>query len=595
MHSCENREGNQAILIVEDSLTQAEALRHTLESHGWQCVIARNGREALETVRRELPALVISDVLMPEMDGYEFCRALKSDERLKSIPVILLTALTDSSDIIRGLECGADNFVTKPYENDYLLARISYLLVNRGLSQTAEPHEDIELEFGGRRHKISAGRRQTLDLLLSTYDQCVQINTRLKERERELEAANRRLAELYEAEQCAREAAEEASRAKDSFLAMVTHELRSPLNAMLGWTRVLRTRELDEETRLHALETIEQSARTQSRLIEDLLDTARIASGKMRLDLRPVDLVDVINAALAVIRPAAEAKGVELLSEFDDHVNVITGDPDRLQQVVWNLLSNAVKFTSEGGRISVRLERADPHARITVSDTGRGISPDFLPHVFERFAQQSDQAGSTRRRSGLGLGLSLARHLVELHGGTIEAASEGEGRGATFTVRLPLRAVRARERADGSEERGQAQESAALLEEVRALVVDDEPDARELIAAVLRQYGAQVTAVASVGEALQTLQSGASFDVLVSDIGMPEVSGYELIRQVRALPPEHGGQIPAVALTAFGRSTDRIRALSAGFQMHIPKPVEPAELAIVVATLTGRARQGMNA
>lgn len=705
------------ILVVEDSLTQAEALRHTLEVHGYRCIVARNGREALEAARRDRPALILSDVMMPEMDGFKLCRRVKSDEELSGIPVVLLTSLVEFSDVIRGLESGADSFMTKPYEEDYLLARISYLITNSVPHRLEGPQPGIELEFGGERHVITSPKRQILDLLLSTYDQAVQLNRRLQQRECELEVTNARLAalhalgvtvsssldldqileaaldhvaesigsrtvavclveggtlalrahrnlpeevitavkgrsadslceaattlpdgrpllriplraqgtingmlligppdhqsfmqadqelmegvasqlavaienaRLYAAAQQALAQAEEANRAKDAFLAMVTHELRSPLNAMLGWTHLLLTRDVDEKTRRHALEVIEQSARSQSRLIEDLLDTARITSGKMRLELKPVDLVQVINAALEVVRPAAEAKGVELRSIFNTRDNIITGDADRLQQVVWNLLSNAIKFTPAGGRVEVQLERADPHARIVVSDTGRGIVPDFLPHVFDRFSQQPSEAKGTRRRSGLGLGLSLAKHLVELHGGTITAASEGEGRGATFTMDLPIRAV-------GLKSRDEGPPSAGLLDGVRALVVDDDADARDLVTLVLRQFGATATPVASAREALERLTQGEDFDIILSDIGMPDESGYDLIRCVRALAPGRVGGIPAVALTAFGRGIDRARALAAGFQMHLPKPVEPAELGAVVAQLTGRSAQGTNA
>lgn len=395
-------------------------------------------------------------------------------------------------------------------------------------------------------------------------------------------------------ERKARIEAEAANRAKDAFLAMITHELRSPLNAVLGWTRILRTRQVDEATAAHALEMIEQSARSQSHLIEDLLDTARITSGKLRLEVRPVVLSEVIEAAMEVVRPAAESRGIELQKEFDEHVNIVSGDPDRLQQVLWNLLSNAIKFTPAGGRVTVRLERADPYAQIAVTDTGQGISPDFLPSVFDLFSQQPGQAKGTRRKSGLGIGLSLARHLVELHGGTIEVESEGEGRGASFTLRFPLRAVRAKE-GTARDSAGISAAPAETLAGLQVLLVDDETDARDLVTLLLKQYGARVTPVASASEAIATLESGEHYDVLVSDIGMPDVDGLTLIARVRALAPGQGGAIPAVALTAFGRGVDRIRALSAGFQFHIPKPVEPAELILVIASLTGRAAHGMNA
>jgi CheY-like chemotaxis protein/two-component sensor histidine kinase len=404
---------------------------------------------------------------------------------------------------------------------------------------------------------------------------------------------------LLSQEHEAREQAEAASRSKDEFLAMVSHELRAPLNAMLGWAQILRSTKVDESTMTHAVEIIERSARTQSRLIEDLLDTARIVSGKLRLDIKPVDLTSVVENAVEVLRPAAEGKRIDVKLTLNAAREVITGDADRLQQIVSNLLSNAIKFTPQGGRVELRLERADPHVRITVSDTGKGITPEYLPFIFDRFHQAD--SGSTRRHTGLGLGLSLVRHLVELHGGAVYAQSSGEGAGATFTVNLPLRAVLPQIGDRDGEPPVVTSEgtlSAPSLGGVWALVVDDETDARELVATLLHQCGAKVTTVASAEEALAVLKAhegGKQPDVIVSDVSMPDVDGYELIRRVRELSTKGGGRIPAVALTAYGRSVDRIRALSAGFQMHMPKPVEPAELATVVASLTGRAGRVMKA
>ena len=404
--------------------------------------------------------------------------------------------------------------------------------------------------------------------------------------------AEAEIEELLAREKAAREEAQAASRAKDSFLAIVSHELRAPLNAILGWAAILRSPKADEATRAHAAETIERSAMVQSKLIEDLLDSARVARGQLRLEVQPVDLTAVIEAAVDVMHPAAEAREIEVHRTFAAKTEVISGDPDRLQQIVSNLLSNAIKFTPGGGRVDIRLERADPHVRISVADTGKGISSAHLPYVFERFHQAD--GSTTRRHSGLGLGLSLVRNLVELHGGTVHAESPGEGYGATFTVDLPLRAVRPQ--SAGRESKSLSGmtglHATSLLQGVRALVVDDEADARELVATLLQQYGATVTPVASAEEALAVLTSEVMEerpDVLVCDISMPEVDGYALIGRVREMAPEDGGGIPAVALTAYGRAIDRIRALSAGFNMHIPKPVEPAELATVVASLTGRA------
>jgi PAS domain S-box-containing protein len=403
--------------------------------------------------------------------------------------------------------------------------------------------------------------------------------------------------ELLAKEKRAREEAQNANRAKDEFLALVSHELRAPLNAMLGWARILRSTRVDQATMTHAIEIIERSARNQSKLVEDLLDTARIATGKLRLDIQPVDLSVVVSTAVEILKPASVAKGIEIRLALDAPREVIAGDPDRLQQIVWNLLSNAIKFTPHGGRVEVHLERADPHVRITVRDSGKGIRAEFVPYLFESFYQAD--SSSTRRHGGLGLGLSLVRHLVELHGGTVSAESAGEGEGSAFIVNLPLRAVRPHAAGDeGSEPSDSVGSLRSSLNGLWVLVVDDEPDARELITLLLRQYGAEVTSVASVREAMEVLTAGREAgrpDVLVADISMPGEDGYSLIRRVRELAPELGGQMPAVAVTAFGRSVDRIRALAAGFQLHIPKPVDPVELATVIGSLTGRSVKGMRA
>jgi PAS domain S-box-containing protein len=394
-------------------------------------------------------------------------------------------------------------------------------------------------------------------------------------------------ARLYEVEQQARRQAEEANRVKDEFLALVSHELRSPLNAMLGYAALLRYGGLDAQKVKQAAEIIERSGKAQAQLIDDLLDTARIISGKLRLELGPVDLVSVIDQAVQTIHPAADAKGISIETDLPSEIGQITGDPTRLQQVVWNLLSNAVKFTPQGGRVEARLERVDPHIRITVSDTGKGISPDFLSYVFDRFRQAD--ASSARRYGGLGLGLALVKYLVELHGGTIEAASAGEGQGATFKVTLPVRAVATPLGEAGGEP--VTVKSSGELAGVRALVVDDEDDARELIETALTQYGADVVAVSSAAEAytlMTTTPPQERPDLMVTDIGMPGEDGYSLMRRVRKWERERGLYTPTVALTAYGRAEDRMRALKAGFQMHVTKPVDPDELAIVITSLIRR-------
>jgi PAS domain S-box-containing protein len=395
--------------------------------------------------------------------------------------------------------------------------------------------------------------------------------------------------QLLAREQAARAEAEAANRMKDEFLATLSHELRTPLNAMIGWTQLLRTRKFNEATAARALETIDRNTKSLAQLIEDVLDVSRIITGKLRLNFHPVELVPVIEAALDTVRPAAEAKDIQIESRLDPSAGLVLGDPNRLQQVVWNLLSNAVKFTPKSGRVLVRLELIHSRVQISVSDTGQGISPEFLPYVFDRFRQAD--SSSTRSHGGLGLGLAIVRHLVELHGGTVHAHSPGIRQGATFFVNLPLMAVAHRASAPEQIQPPVKNEvltsSLPSLDGLRVLVVDDEADARELLIAALGQYGAEVTAVAAVAEAIEALQR-LQPNVLVSDIGMPGEDGYALIRQVRALAAEQGGQIPVVALTAYARAEDRTQAILAGFQLHVPKPVNPAELAAVIANLAGR-------
>lgn len=378
---------------------------------------------------------------------------------------------------------------------------------------------------------------------------------------------------LLARERAAREEAEIANRTKDEFLAVLSHELRTPLTAMLGWLAILRGHRLDQKTTEHAIETIERNARAQAQLIEDLVDISRIVGGKLNLEVRPIDPLPVVNAAIEVVRPAADAKGIRIETNHDSTVGPVFGDPARLQQVIWNLLSNAVKFTSKGGSIHINLQRAESSAEIVIRDTGVGISADFLPHVFERF-RQADSA-VTRSHRGMGLGLAIVRHLIELHGGTVTAASEGEDQGATFTIQLPLAAVTQPTLASAIDfEKANAADG--LLTGIRILLVEDEPDARELIALALRRSGADVEAVDSAGNALHCLKSFTP-DVLLSDIGLPIESGYDLIRTVRALSSDIN-KIPAIALTAFATENDRQMSISAGFHAHLAKPVEPGHL-----------------
>ncbi|MFO0578729.1 MAG: PAS domain S-box protein [Polyangia bacterium] len=382
------------------------------------------------------------------------------------------------------------------------------------------------------------------------------------------------------------EALIEAGKQMNEFLAVVSHELRTPLNAMLGWIRMLRSGQLESALVERGLATIERNTLTQAQLVEDLLDISRIVSGKLRLNIAEVDIENVIQAAVDSVRLSAEAKGIRLQVILESGSGPVSGDAARLQQVLWNLLSNAIKFTPRGGRVRLELARVDSSVRITVSDTGSGISPEFLPHVFERFRQA--ETGISRSYGGLGLGLAIVKHLVEAHGGTVGVESAGEGRGATFTIELPIAAVR-REAASIHPRSGFGPALAGFdcppaLRGARVLVVDDEVDTREMLELVLRQCHAEVRTAGSADEALALLD-GWDADVLVSDIGMPGESGYELIRKVRQRSADRGGTIPAVALTAYARLQDRMQALAAGFQMHVAKPVEPAELVVVVKSL----------
>jgi PAS domain S-box-containing protein len=381
--------------------------------------------------------------------------------------------------------------------------------------------------------------------------------------------------------------AEENATLKDEFLATLSHELRTPLNAILGYVRMLRSGMLAMDRRDKAIEIIERNATALTQIVEDVLDISRIVTGKMRLNVSKMNLVDVVQHAVDAVLPAAEAKGIRIHRAFDGDAVPILGDPDRLQQVIWNLMSNAVKFTPRGGHIDVRLERDHAHAEIVIRDSGMGISPSFLPFIFERFRQAD--AGPTRERGGLGLGLGIARQLVEMHGGSIRAESEGNGQGATFIVELPLGIEQ--QQPDGDQPRAAAERRLAEvpdLTEVRVLVVDDDHDALSLLAEVLEATGATVLVASSAPEALEQL-ARTHADVLVADIAMPKMDGFELITRVRQNPDTAISSLPAAALTAYARSEDRARALSSGFQMHLAKPIDPRELMGAIATLARRA------
>jgi signal transduction histidine kinase/ActR/RegA family two-component response regulator len=396
---------------------------------------------------------------------------------------------------------------------------------------------------------------------------------------------------LLESERAARLEVERASRMKDEFLATLSHELRNPLNAILGWSQLLKSAQLPPEEVAEGIEIIERNARAQTQIIEDLLDMSRIISGKVRLDVRQIDLASVVRAAIDTVKPAADAKDIRIRPVLDPAAGPVSGDPSRLQQVFWNLLSNAVKFTPKGGAVQIVLERINSHLEVSVVDSGEGIPEDFLPHVFDRFRQAD--ATTTRRHGGLGLGLAIVRQLVELHGGSVRAVSDGPGHGATFVVMLPLAAVH--ERSLPPRERRHPAAAAvevptdacADIANLRVLIVDDEPDSRALLRRLLEDCDAHVIDAPGAEEGYHLVKSEQP-DVIVSDIGMPGEDGFSFIRRVRALPAAQGGAIPAIALTAYARAEDRINVVMAGFQHHLAKPVEAAELIAVLASLASR-------
>lgn len=450
----------------------------------------------------------------------------------------------------------------------------AYLLEEMGVeSYSAVPFFDSKgcpLGLIGVMDRKPLSNIQLAESLLTIF--ATRVSTELERQQTEIENTR-----LYEAEQQARTQAEAANRIKDEFLAVLSHELRSPLNPILGWSRLLRSRKFDEAKTAYALETIERNAKLQSQLVEDLLDVSRILQGKLSLNVCPVNLATIIEGAIETVRLAAEAKSIHIQTIFAPNVEQVLGDANRLQQVVWNLVSNAVKFTPSGGQVCVRLDCQGNQAKIQVSDTGKGINPDFLPYVFDYF-RQADST-TTRVFGGLGLGLAIVRHLIELHGGTVFAESPGVGFGATFTLVLPVKSVVHQ----AGENKGLSNDE-PNLEGVRVLVVDDEVDTRELIVFILQEYGASVRAVASASEALEVLPIFKP-EILLSDIGMPSMDGYMLIRTIRAMPEEQGGQIPAIALTAYASEVDHQQALTAGFQRHLPKPVDPSHLASTIANL----------
>ncbi|MBE9180452.1 response regulator [Oculatella sp. LEGE 06141] len=653
-----------SILLVDDHPENLLALEAVLGGLGGNLVKAHSGEEALRCLLHQDFAVILLDVQMPGMDGFETATLIRSRERSRYTPIIFLTAFSTSENMVfKGYSLGAVDYLLKPIEAEILLSKVSVFVelfekaqeIKRQAAQLEAMN--TELRTSEERFRLLSACSPVGIFLTNVEGYCTYTNPRCQaicgftlpeslgdgwlgfmhpedlERVRDTwfacaqnvreysgevrfqqtpetvrwthvrsspmfsnegklighvgtieDITERKQSEEVRAqiiqEQAARQQAETANQMKDEFLAVLSHELRTPLNAMLGWAQLLRTRKFDDATMQRALEAIERNARAQAQLVEDILDVSLIMQGKLRLNRYAVGLKTIIEAAVDSVRPQAEDKSIGLTVEYDESANRVCGDPDRLQQVVWNLLSNAVKFTPEHGEIAVRLKRDDGQAVIEIADTGMGIHPDFLPHVFERF-RQADST-TTRAYGGLGLGLAIVRHLTELNNGTVTAHSKGEGTGATFTVKLPLWDSQADQ--NGSCPTSEQTMSSTDLSGIQVLIVDDEVDTREFLILMIEQHGASVRAVASADEVLELLH-GLMPDVLVSDIAMPEKDGYELIQAIRKRPADRGGNLPAIALTAYATEGDCEKAIAAGFQQHIAKPVDPEELIAAIARL----------
>ena len=561
------------VLVVEDSPTQARLLRLILEAEGFTVEAVGDGHAGLARLAAVPFDLVVSDVLMEGLTGFDLCRLIKSDPGLRNLPVVLVTTLREPMEIVQALEAGADSFIRKPYEPDALVARLRSLL-ERYASRPKEVaplqrrrREDaagfrVDAVFNGKTISVPGDCEQILQLLLGTFEDVVRANATLRAREEELSVAKKDL--------------EEAARMKDIFFATLSHELRTPLTAIVGWVHILKEGQSDPAVIQRAVETIERNLNVQNTLIADLLDVSRIVSGKLDLEIAAVDLPALVRASADSARPLATANGIDLQVSVAAMAAPVSGDSARLQQVITNLLTNSLKFTARGGRVTVTLAQAGARAVLTVADSGSGIRADVLPFVFERFRQASI---ADTKAGGLGLGLAIVKHIVEAHRGTVTAASPGAGQGATFTVALPLtpdaRPAPRTERPKGGE---------ALLAGVTVVIADDQDDSREMIEFLLTQQGAVVTGASSAAEAFAAVR-GHPPDVLLSDIEMPDESGYAFIQRVRALHAEDGGGVPAAAMTAHGSREDKERALLAGFDRHLPKPFQPADLFALVHEL----------
>jgi PAS domain S-box-containing protein len=655
------------VLLVDDRPENLLALEAILNSPSYNLVQANSGTEALRCLLNQDFAVILLDVQMPGMDGFETATLIRSRDRSRSTPIIFITAFSSNdTHVFKGYSLGAVDYLFKPVKPEILTSKVQVFVelfqktvevkqqatqlaaVNTELSKSEERFRTLcacsplgiyVADVEGRCTYINPRCQAICGLTLEeSLAEVWQREVHPEDRDRVVadwlawikesqeysnefrlagsetvrwihvqsspmfsdlgklighvgtvrDITDRKQAEEERGrlirEQVARQEAERANQMKDEFLAILSHELRTPLNAILGWSRLLRVKKFDEETIDKALETIERNAKSQSQLIEDILDVSRILRGKLNLNKHPIRLESVIELAIDSLQPLAEEKSIVLELTSSPKVGEVIGDFDRLQQIVWNLLSNAIKFTQEEGKVEVRLESVGDEAQIQIIDNGIGIEPDFLPYVFDRFRQAD--SSTTRSYGGLGLGLAIVRHLVEQHGGKVYAENN-PGEGAKFTVALPLAQRNAlADDDDWSAAQSDQAETLPTLVNLQLLVVDDDDDTREFLIALLEEEGAMVRSASSVAEALAALESSWP-DVLLSDIGMPGADGYELIARVREMEVLRGGMMPAIALTAYARESERQQALEAGFQMHLSKPVEVTQLIAGIANLAG--------
>ncbi len=659
------------VLLVDDHPENLVALEAILEGLGQNLVKAHSGEEALRCLLHQDFAVILLDVQMPGMDGFEAATLIRQRQRSRNTPIIFLTAFNTSDELmVKGYGLGAVDYLFKPLNPAVLTSKVTAFVelfqtrfeVEQQAAQLAQIN--AELKRSEERFRLlsrcspvgiflmdtqghysyanpscqeicgftvqqnwQANWTQVIhpddrERVLSDWSVCIQqgepYSSEFRIERPELRWVNvrsspmlsdgaellghvgtieditdRQQAEVTRTqmiqEQTARQQAETANRMKDEFLAIVSHELRTPLNSILGWSQLLLNRKLDESTTQRALETIDRNARSQAQLIEDILDVSQIIRGKLRLTLQPINILSQLESVIESVRPMAESKSIQIHTKFNPIAGKLYADAERLRQIIWNLLSNAIKFTPEQGNITVRLTQTDCdpsaqiYAQVQVIDSGIGINPDFLPYIFDRF-RQADST-TTRPYSGLGLGLAIVDHLVKQHGGSIWAASEGENKGAQFTLNLPL--VEVAEPVSDQPPPPNPAPNGSPLSQLKVLVVEDNHDTRDFLTMVLEQSGAIVTAVASVSEAICHLEQ-APPDLLLSDIGMPVANGYDLIRHLRQREKQQSTHIPAIALTAYARAEDQMQAIEAGFEMHLTKPIGPEELLSAVARAVGR-------